>query len=825
MAPSACKSAIPDGTRDELDIDAAGVVSITQRVGVVDLGTLEWVKGNTTNDGTATVFYTAKINDAVPNYGNIRCAMYTSILPIDPWEKISLGQITLTASRVIVGGDRSYTSAAAFRAAVSGVMLYYELATPQTAELGTIDMPYTFDDATVKVLASIQPVIDANWWTKAGYETGKAYNDGSADLAALTERVTTAESSITQQAGQIALKANAADVNTKAETAALLEVKANKATLTSEINASADTVKIDADRVNIEGAAIFTSGRLSETSVADQIKTAVDTVEVGGRNLVRSVDRYKGYATDAEYTYTRGGAVCSTNVIFEDRTLIAERSGDIAIPYTPEGVDGAEVTLSFEHKLGEGGVSRAVSCYPYQNTGLSILNSGSFTPTDSWQRFAITTKVHRWTTGNGNTRPGSAYTPESEGGSGYRTNGEIWIWDQTGTNSIILRKVKIERGNKATDWTPALEDTDSAIAAVKSTANNAAPKANAVKRTQRIYFRSKNPITSWSMPTAWVTASGNVWNDSMSASGWSTKVTPMSKDKTSNTDANKYLYLYTCEQYQMADDSAPRYTTVLLDDSTTVIDGGNIITGSVTANQLSANSVTADKIAANAITVGKMPSADQASILNSNVTISNVNGLQDALNGKETAGAAAAVESDLTEEINSVSEDADGTANLLQALTDGLSQSNTFSIDEETGEVTYTLDLAMQALKDESADTVSAAKQELTDRMDARDEEVDAAIEEAKQANLYLHFDEESDGLEIGKNLGGTAGAFRQLMDDQGTHWQYNREDAAYVGVSDEGKGTMFLDEAQVTGRLRIGDYVFMASDDGTRMSLKWIGE
>lgn len=88
------------------------------------------------------------------------------------------------------------------------------------------------------------------------------------DVSGIEGRLTAAESSITQQAGQIALKANASDVYTQAQTTALLEVKANKDTLTSEINASADTVKIDATRVNIEGAAIFTgSGRLSQDSL------------------------------------------------------------------------------------------------------------------------------------------------------------------------------------------------------------------------------------------------------------------------------------------------------------------------------------------------------------------------------------------------------------------------------------------------------------------------------------------------------------------------------------------------------------------------------
>lgn len=55
-----------------------------------------------------------------------------------------------------------------------------------------------------------------------------------------------------------------------ASTTAALSLKANKDTLTSEINASADTVQINANRVNIEGAAIFTgTGRLSQTSLDD----------------------------------------------------------------------------------------------------------------------------------------------------------------------------------------------------------------------------------------------------------------------------------------------------------------------------------------------------------------------------------------------------------------------------------------------------------------------------------------------------------------------------------------------------------------------------
>jgi hypothetical protein len=60
-------------------------------------------------------------------------------------------------------------------------------------------------------------------------------------------------------------------------------------------------------------------------------------------------------------------------------------------------------------------------------------------------------------------------------------------------------------------------------------------------------------------------------------------------------------------------------TPILLDDTITVIDGGKILTGSVTANQIAANAITADKIAANSIHIEKMSDDAKEDILNSNI--------------------------------------------------------------------------------------------------------------------------------------------------------------------------------------------------------------
>lgn len=139
-----------------------------------------------------------------------------------------------------------------------------------------------------------------------------------------------------------------------------------------------------------------------------------------------------------------------------------------------------------------------------------------------------------------------------------------------------------------------------------NTANAAAPKANAVARSQRIYYR-KTSSGAPAANTTWLATSGTGYGN------WSLKVPPL----TTGTGANviKYPYLYTAVQTQTVAQQAAGTTcscsAVLIDDSSTVIDGGNIITGTVSANAINAASgtfdtanipaLTADHIKANVI--------------------------------------------------------------------------------------------------------------------------------------------------------------------------------------------------------------------------------
>lgn len=127
-----------------------------------------------------------------------------------------------------------------------------------------------------------------------------------------------------------------------------------------------------------------------------------------------------------------------------------------------------------------------------------------------------------------------------------------------------------------------------------------ATKADAVYRTQRIYRRYESAQSNLSGPTTWVTASTNIYNN------WTTKIPPLTSGNTI------YAYLYTCvqkqtiTQYNGGTGTTCTCTPVLLDDTTTVINGGSIIAGSVTANEITGSTLSAIYANMGTITAGEI---------------------------------------------------------------------------------------------------------------------------------------------------------------------------------------------------------------------------
>lgn len=112
-----------------------------QCVQSVDLGTLSWVAGV----GGKVSFQTSQVTGQklTKNYSvppNIICSKYSTKTQNELWGHINVTGITADANTdgYIDVNDTSYTDATAFKQAMSGVMLYYELESPIVTDISTL---------------------------------------------------------------------------------------------------------------------------------------------------------------------------------------------------------------------------------------------------------------------------------------------------------------------------------------------------------------------------------------------------------------------------------------------------------------------------------------------------------------------------------------------------------------------------------------------------------------------------------------------------------------------------------------------------------------
>lgn len=177
-----------------------------------------------------------------------------------------------------------------------------------------------------------------------------------------------------------------------------------------------------------------TKTELVETSekLTTLVGEEIDAIQVGGRNLAKNAVVPDTARNGQSVTYVGGGRLIYTADILAD--LVGPTVGE----------PGEYITLSFEYRL----VTRVaestngVKVYPYQDNGNTILDSDYIFPTTEWQKYVLTTRAVRL---------------ENDSDGEY-TEGEIYIRDLDGDNVFEIRKIKLEKGNKATDWTPSPDD-------------------------------------------------------------------------------------------------------------------------------------------------------------------------------------------------------------------------------------------------------------------------------------------------------------------------------------------------------------------------------
>ena len=195
-------NSLPDGTRDELTVDSTGMVTLTQRVGSVEIPTdadqVTWdnrIMFPSPNSADCTAYPQGLMCDVVP----------PRLIPNDvPSYCITTDNKHNYKAYVKVEGS---TSAADACAKAGGGTILYKLETPQTIALPSISLPeLPAAGATVWASAPVPAQSCVEWWTEEGKKVADAQqsadnaqntaNDAVSDAGENAAAIQAAQSSI-----------------------------------------------------------------------------------------------------------------------------------------------------------------------------------------------------------------------------------------------------------------------------------------------------------------------------------------------------------------------------------------------------------------------------------------------------------------------------------------------------------------------------------------------------------------------------------------------------------------------------------------------------
>lgn len=249
-----------------------------------------------------------------------------------------------------------------------------------------------------------------------------APEDIHSDLDAVKTRVASAETSIAQNSTDISLRATKTEL-----TNAVSGINTTIGELETSIQENANAITL----------------RATKTEVTTEVSNAVNNIEVGGRNLILDSDVWTSSgSTSKGITASReDGALKVVSTSGNGNWLSFTRKNVIEANLN----DGDPFTFSMEIKSEDG--TKPPSIYFKSGMGYYGFN-GSVSSDYSWVHYTGVWK--------------------KENDISFHLG-----WLQA-IGTYYIRKIKFEKGNKPTDWSPAPEDIDSDVTTAKSEAISAA---------------------------------------------------------------------------------------------------------------------------------------------------------------------------------------------------------------------------------------------------------------------------------------------------------------------------------------------------------------
>lgn len=349
------------------------------------------------------------------------------------------------------------------------------------------------DSGTVTTLSntvnSIKQTTDSNTSSISSLTTTVTKVENTANSASKTaseaktaaSKAETAASNSATSAANAKKSADTANTNASAAVSTANTAKSTadsaKSTATAANN-TANTAKSTADsalsKVNTltttvtnQGSSITQlQGSITNKVWKQDITTAVNDIQIGGTNLIRNSNFFQ---KDAYWTYDTGtGTIISDNSVIGNVLVFKPTGGYLRVFANTRNVWVANeiYTVSFYAKASVANTTITPS--------RSIADSASaVTLTTTWKRYTGTIRS----------------TATSDSGSLSFSVNNI-------NATYYIAAVKLEKGNKATDWSPAPEDVDSSISTVDNKVTTVSNQYTTLNQTVNSISATVNSHTS-----------------------------------------------------------------------------------------------------------------------------------------------------------------------------------------------------------------------------------------------------------------------------------------------------------------------------------------
>lgn len=327
------------------------------------------------------------------------------------------------------------------------------LTTAKSYTDSSVEQEVTARNAAIKAQADSISLDVSRTYTRS--ETFASYqSDADGRIATANSNASTAVSTAQTAAS------DAATAKTDASSAVSTANSAKSTAQTASTNAS-NAVNTANSASRKSDSAVSTAN--SASSTANAAKSTVDSMKLGGRNLL------KGTSMDSKAvtTPTTASTMWGSGFAFP-----ADASLRAVIPYGAEYRCSVDVLLPIDGRI-------VVDMNTYPEVGPSWAGNDN----DNNNRRtanAFNVKANVWTRiswGSENTNDANV------GKQAICVNDSVGLLPQSAAVTWHYRGLKVELGNKATDWTPAPEDTDSAVKDAKKAGTDAQAAASAANST------------------------------------------------------------------------------------------------------------------------------------------------------------------------------------------------------------------------------------------------------------------------------------------------------------------------------------------------------